>query len=85
MKIAISGTMGSGKSQVANYLKEKGYTVSIADEVVEHLYNKDKELIKAMVDIFSSEILSWGKIDKNKLKDFYFKYPENATSQSSDS
>ena len=33
MKIAITGTIGSGKSTVASYLRNKGYFVFDWDEV----------------------------------------------------
>lgn len=76
MKIAITGEMGSGKSLVANYLKQKGYPVIIADEVVDDLYTIDQSLIDEMIEIFSEEILTLGSIDKKKLKQSYFLYPD---------
>ena len=41
MKIAITGTIGSGKSTVASYLRNKGYFVFDCDEVNRELLNSD--------------------------------------------
>ena len=72
MKIAITGTMGSGKSQVLHYLKNQGYHVSDADAIVDHLYAHDPILIQQLVELFSPAILSDGQVDKAKLKGLYF-------------
>ena len=41
--IAITGGIGSGKSQVSNYLIEKGYPVYSADDQSKQLLLKDKD------------------------------------------
>ena len=42
-KIAISGTIGSGKSTVLNYLKTKGYKVFSCDEYNAFLLKEENE------------------------------------------
>ena len=43
IKFAISGTIGSGKSTVLNYLREKGYTVFSCDKYNAYLLKKNNE------------------------------------------
>lgn len=73
MKIAITGTMGSGKSQVLDYLKDKSFPTSNADAVVDTLYRHDPVLIQQMVSLFSPSVLTDGVVDKRKLREDYFK------------
>lgn len=45
--ICITGSIGSGKSSVSNYLKDKGYPVLDLDEVVKKIYTQ-KEVINTI-------------------------------------
>ncbi len=83
MKIAITGTMGSGKSQVLDYLKDKGFPTSNADAVVDSLYRHDPVLIQEMVTLFSPSVLTNGVVDKRKLREDYFK-DKNLMNQAND-
>ena len=62
MKIAITGTIGSGKSTVASYLRNKGYFVFDCDEVNRELLNSD-----ILVEYFDN-----GLLDKKKLANIVF-------------
>ena len=60
--IGITGPIASGKSTALNYLKERGYRVYSADDIVHELYRKPNiqrkvsNIIKAPFDIDNKEI-----------------------------
>lgn len=66
MKIAITGTIGSGKSTVATYLRDKGYFVFDCDEVNRELLNSD-----ILIDYFP-ECYENGLLNKKKLANIVF-------------
>lgn len=66
MKIAITGTIGSGKSTVASYLREKGYHVFDCDKTNEQILNSDY-LIPYFPSCFNDN-----KLDKKALADIVF-------------
>ena len=66
MKIAITGTIGSGKSTVASYLRNKGHFVFDCDEVNRELLNSD-----VLIDYFP-ECYDDGLLDKKKLANIVF-------------
>lgn len=72
--IGLTGFMGSGKSTVSSYLKNKGYNVIDADEIVRNLYLKDNLGYKIILETFKDEDLTndFG-IDHLKLRDYVLK------------
>ena len=50
--IGLTGGIASGKSTVTAYLKEKGYPVIDADQVVHDLQAPGGELYRVLVDHF---------------------------------
>lgn len=71
MKIAITGGIGSGKSTVASYLKEKGFPVFSCDEIYEELLQDDK-FLKLLTEPFGREIIKDGKLDRKALAGIVF-------------
>ena len=69
MRIAITGTIGSGKTVVSEYLRSKGYDVFDCDKTNRDLLNtRAYELLyDAFPDCFDNEVL-----DKKKLTDKVF-------------
>ena len=66
-KIAVTGSLSSGKSTVCRFFKELGaYTVS-ADEIVHRLLAPTTEVSRQVVDLFGSDILTNGSIDRSKV------------------
>ena len=55
--IGLTGGIASGKSTVTSYLREKGYPVIDADQVVHDLQAPGGELYQALVDHFGRDIL----------------------------
>ena len=64
MHIAITGTMGSGKTEVVEILKSLKIPVLNADDIVSELYQKD-EIKEKMKELFGQEALScFNEIDR---------------------
>ncbi len=72
MRIAITGSIASGKSTLASYLKEKGYTVYDCDVINAELLKKGEDGYKAVVGAFAEILDENGAIDKKKLASTVF-------------
>ena len=72
--IGITGGVGSGKTQVLEYLNDKyGATICLTDEVARRLQRKGGEVFDAIVDHFGEEILDdKGELDRQKLGSIVF-------------
>lgn len=57
MIIAITGTIGSGKSTVSKHFKDQGYDVYDADKMVHAYYEKDEPVYNYLVDAYGEKIL----------------------------
>lgn len=66
-KIAVTGSLSSGKSTVCRFLKELGaYTVN-ADEIVHRLLAPTTDVSRQVVELFGMDILTNGSIDRSKV------------------
>jgi len=73
MIIGITGSIGTGKSTVSNYLISKGYSVVDADKISKGAYNIGSNGYKAILEVFGAEILnSNGEVDRKKIKKIVF-------------
>ena len=61
MRIAITGTMGAGKSTVSQILRKNGYTVYDADQMAKGYYEPTSDIYGRLVDILKP----YGVIDTN--------------------
>lgn len=75
IKVGILGSVGSGKSFVANIFKELGFNIFSADQVVSQIYERNKNINKK-ISIFFKLKLNRGKINKNELRDTLKKDPK---------
>ncbi len=74
--IGITGGIASGKSTVTNYLRQKGYQVIDADQVVHELQKLGSRLYQALLSEFGTEILlADGQLDRKKLGALLFSRP----------
>lgn len=71
IKIAVTGGIGSGKSAVANIIKEQGYAVFSCDEIYNELL-RDEAFIKKLTQTFGTEILTDERLNKPKLAQIVF-------------
>ena len=70
-KIAITGSIGSGKSVVCQYLRDKGYDVFDCDEENSKLLQKNKKGYKAVKNVFPECFID-DELDKKLLADIVF-------------
>lgn len=69
MKVAITGTIGSGKSTVVSYIRSKGFFVFDCDEYAHQLL-EDSEVINEVTSLF--DCLEDGVISRKKLGEIVF-------------
>lgn len=68
--IAITGSIGCGKTYIANLIKSLGYTVFDADKEVANFY-KNSEFIK-LIKTYFSDCFENELLNKRKLRDLVF-------------
>lgn len=69
VKLGITGGVGSGKSFVCNYLKEKGLRVVSADELARNAVAPGTPAYDKIVDYFGTDILAAdGTLNRKKLR-----------------
>lgn len=73
--IAITGKTGTGKSLVANYVSGLGFLLLDADKIG-HAILEYPDVKNEIVRLLGSDILQGGMIDRCKLGETVFKYPE---------
>ncbi|MBQ3369413.1 MAG: dephospho-CoA kinase [Mogibacterium sp.] len=74
--IAVTGGIGSGKTQVTNYLISKGFTVVDADKMSREMTSAGGKAIPYIREHFGPEfILEDGSLDRAKMRDLVFKDP----------
>ena len=75
--IGITGGIASGKSTVTEFLRQQGYQVIDADQVVHELQEPGERLYQALLSAFSPAILQEdGRLDRPKLGAMIFGNPE---------
>lgn len=73
MLIGLTGGIGSGKTLVANFLKEFGAIVIDTDEIAREIVNPGEEAYFEIVETFGKDILLPNKeIDRKKLGEMIF-------------
>lgn len=76
--IGLTGGIASGKSTVSTYLREQGYPVLDADQLVHDLQTKGGRLYEALLAQFGPAILAAdGQLDRPKLAELIFSSSEN--------
>ena len=74
--IAITGGIGSGKTEVTNYLISKGYTVVDADRMSREMTSAGGKAIPYIREKFGSQfILEDGSLDRAAMRDLVFRDP----------
>lgn len=75
--IGITGGIASGKSTVTEFLRQQGYQVIDADQLVHELQEPGGRLYQALLSTFGSSILQEdGRLDRPKLGAMIFGNPE---------
>ena len=71
VKIAITGGICSGKSTVANIIREQGHKVISCDEIYSALL-QDRGFLKQICDEFGKVLTNEGALDRVKLSEIVF-------------
>ena len=75
--IGITGGIASGKSTVTEFLRQQGYQVIDADQVVHELQEPGGRLYQALLSTFGPAILQEdGRLDRSKLGAMIFGNPD---------
>jgi dephospho-CoA kinase len=70
--IAITGGIGSGKSTVANILKERGFTVISTDNIAKNVINKNQKIQQKIIETFGNESFIDGVYNTKYISDIVF-------------
>lgn len=73
--VGITGGIASGKSEVAQILQAKGYTVVNSDDVAKALYHEPDVVSQLQRLVPFSVVLSTGEINRDKLRGAIFHDP----------
>ncbi len=77
MRLGLTGSFGSGKSTVADFIKERGVPVIDADEIAHEVTRKGSEGFRRIIEEFGrSHLTSEGKLNRKKLAAYVFSNPE---------
>ena len=70
--IGLTGGIGSGKTTVANFFKEKGVPVYIADDEAKKIMDYN-EVITEVQQLFEEKVIdNFGKLDRKKISQIVF-------------
>lgn len=72
IKVGITGTIGSGKSTITSYLKEKGIAIIDADIISREIYSKYPEILSEITDTFGEEYMVNNDLDRKKMANLIF-------------
>lgn len=70
--IGITGVIGSGKSTVADIIKNMGYPVLSSDLIAKELINNNPNLRKKLTDLFGEKTYSDGKYNSEYISSIVF-------------
>lgn len=71
--LGLTGGIGSGKTTVANFFKELGVPVYIADDEAKKLMNSDPDVQNKVKKVFGEEAYENGSLNRKFLADRVFK------------
>ena len=75
--IAITGGIGSGKTQVTNYLISKGFTVVDADRMSREMTSAGGKAMPYIMEHFGpSFIMDDGSLNRAAMRDLVFRHPD---------
>lgn len=66
-KIAVTGSISSGKSLVLNFFKEFGAIVVDADEIVHNILTTETKLGQKVINLLGKDVVVEDRIDKSKI------------------
>ena len=74
--LLVTGGIGSGKSAVCDYLRERGVPVYDSDAAAKRLYDQDTDLVPTLESLFSTPLRTpEGRLDRRRLAALLFSDP----------
>ena len=77
LKVAVTGSIGSGKSAFCKILADKGYTVINADELSKKLLASNEKIKNKIKKVFGSESYKNNEVNKKYIANKVFSSAEN--------
>ena len=77
LKVAVTGSIGSGKSTFCDFIAEKGYPVIKADDISKQILAEDKNVKEKVIKKFGAESFINNQIHKKFLAEKIFSNPIN--------
>jgi dephospho-CoA kinase len=74
--VGLTGGIGSGKTTVANFFKELGVPIYIADVEAKNLMAKNAELQQKIKSLFGEDAYLNGELNRKYIAELVFKNPE---------
>lgn len=79
-KIAVTGTLSSGKTTVCNYLKELGAFVVSADEIVHQLLSPQSSTGQKIIELLGNRVVQQNSFNRKKIGKIVFNNDRNLKS-----
>ncbi len=77
LKIAVTGGIGAGKSEVCRLISEAGYKVINADDIAKDILKSDTAVRKKVIDLFGEESYLGDEVNRDYLSEKVFNDSEN--------
>ncbi len=77
LKIAITGSIGSGKSAFADFIKKAGYTIIKADDISKEILAGNNGVKEKVINAFGKESFTGSEINRKYLAEKVFSDPGN--------
>lgn len=79
LKIAVTGGIGAGKSEVCRLISEAGYKVINADDIAKDILKSDAGVREKVIDLFGNESYQGDEINRDYLSRKVFNDPDNVS------
>lgn len=77
LKIAITGSIGSGKSAFAELIEQKGFTVLNADNISKEILSSDRKVKEKIIELFGRNSFEGNEINRKYLAEKVFSDADN--------
>ncbi len=77
LRIAVTGSIGSGKSTFSGFIRKRGFAVLNADDISKEILAGNDEVRKKVIAEFGPDSFKGNEINKKYLSEKVFSNPEN--------
>jgi dephospho-CoA kinase len=77
IKIAVTGGIGAGKSEVCRFISESGFDVIHADNIAKDILRTDADVKKKIIALFGEKSYTDNDINRDYLSKVVFSDPDN--------